>query len=119
MLVSSTTSPERGASPKSLSTLSSAATLGSERIITVAAAATSDGDAATSPPASSWAARRCGSTSKPTTVNPAAMRLALIADPIVPRPTTPTRGSSALGVGDNRVGDRLEIVIVQKRLALQ
>src|ERR1700692_228868 len=130
VLVSSTTRSARGRldrPPSPDTTASAAATLGSDMMMVSTVSATADGDSATSPPASACAARRSGKTSKPTTVKPAARRLPLMADPITPRPTTPTRDVTRLsqlpGRGscprDHGVGDVLEVAVVKKGLALE
>src|SRR5262245_52508509 len=86
-------------------TCSKASTLGSEVIRISTRSATSRGELAAMPPAS---ARRCiaaSATSKPTTSNPSFARLRIIAVPMMPMPTMPTRfamSSSFCGKVENR-----------------
>src|SRR5258706_3777836 len=90
VLVSITTVPRLADAPSSAATSARARAEGSEVMIGSARLATSRGLFAATPPERLCSARRRGTTSKPATRNPARMRFADIAEPMIPRPIIPT-----------------------------
>src|SRR6266513_2124465 len=90
VLVSITTVPRLADAASSAATSARARAEGSEVMIRSARLAKSRGLFAATPPARLCSARRRRRTSKPATRNPARMRFADIAEPMIPRPIIPT-----------------------------
>src|SRR6266850_2053969 len=90
VLVSITIVPRLADAPSSAATSARAYAEGSEVMTISVRRATSRGLLAAMPPDRTCSARRRGTTSKPATRNPARMRFADIAEPMIPRPIIPT-----------------------------
>src|SRR5712671_1756672 len=90
VLVSITIVPRCAEAASSAATSARAWAEGSEVMTVSARRATSRGLLAATPPDRTCSARRRGTTSKPATRNPARMRFADIAEPMIPRPIIPT-----------------------------
>src|SRR5882672_12362678 len=90
VLVSITIVPRLADAPNSAATSARAYAEGSEVMTISVRRATSRGLLAATPPDRTCSARRRGTTSKPATRNPARMRFADIAEPMIPRPIIPT-----------------------------
>src|SRR5882672_1011500 len=90
VLVSITIVPRLADAASSATTSARAYAEGSEVMTISVRRATSRGLLAATPPARACSARRRGTTSKPVTRNPARMRFADIAEPMIPSPIIPT-----------------------------
>src|SRR5712671_167412 len=90
VLVSITIVPRCAEAASSAATSARAWAEGSEVMTVSARRATSRGLLAATPPDRTCSARRRGTTSKPATRNPARMRFADIAEPMIPSPIIPT-----------------------------
>ncbi len=114
VLVSITIVPRVADAASSAATSARAWAEGSEVMTISARRATSRGLRAAMPPERACSVRRRGTTSKPTTRNPARVRLKDIAAPMMPRPTIPTVCCAIASLFTCWSGDKSATILAQK-----